>query len=140
MSMLERDVQSSVGRTKQSLREECDINVIVARARQGAAVSHVARGVPTYMDVSEVGDYKSALDMLRATDKFFAGLPSKVRLEFGNDPAAFLDAMDTDEGRARLERAGLLPPLPKDVPVRDAAGRFAVDANNDGVADTSATP
>lgn len=139
MSMLEKDFQSDVSRTKQSFRDEVDINQIVAKARQGQVIAHVARGVPTYADVSEVGDYKGALDMVRNADAFFQRLPAKVRAEFGNDPAEFLDAME-GPGRAKLEELGLVPKTPSHVPVRDAAGRFAVDGDGDGVADSSATP
>lgn len=136
MSMLRPDVQSEVSRTKQSFRAESDINAIVAKAKAGGAVTHLARNVPTYKDVSEVGDYKGALDMLRRTDAFFAALPSKIRLGFDNDPAVFLDAMDTTEGRAKLEELGMIPKRPQ---ARSADGRFAGDANEDGVAD-AATP
>lgn len=142
MSMLAPDVRSTVNRTKQEMRKESDINVIVARARQGQAVTHVARNMPVFMDVSEVTDYKSALDMLRTTDAFFARLPARVRESFENDPAQFLDAVDTAEGRRKLEAAGLLPPIPQEVPVpqaRNPDGTFASDANKDGVADR-ATP
>lgn len=139
--MLPKDFQSDVGRTKQSFRDEVDINQIVARARAGQAVTHLAGKVPQYMDVSDVGDYKSALDMLRSADRFFEGLPSRIRLGFDNDPAKFLDAMETPEGRGVLEELGLVPKLPKSVPVRDAAGRFAVDEDGDGAADVNpATP
>jgi len=120
MSMLEQDVQSSVSRVKQSFRDEVDINKIVARARSGQAVTHLAKNSPVFMDVSEVGDYKSALDMIRNADAFFAALPAKVREAFGNDPAEFLDAVDTVEGRAKFEAAGLIPPLP--APVAPVAG------------------
>lgn len=112
MSMLPKVEYSSVSVTKQSMRDECDINVIVARARKGQAITHVNGRIPSFQDVSEVGDYKGALDMLRSADAFFAALPSKVRLGFGNDPAAFLDAVGTPEGRSKLEDAGLIPPVP----------------------------
>lgn len=137
MSVTPKVVQSMESMTKQSFRDECDINEIVRRGRQGAVVAHVARGVPSYMDVSEVGDYKSALDMLRSTDAFFQGLPAVVRKAFDNDPAEFLDAMDTDSGRLKLEELGLVPKRPEHVPVRDAAGRFAVDEDGDGRADVN---
>lgn len=122
------DPKDWVSRTKQSFRAEVDINQIIARARQGQAVTHVARNLPSYMDVSEVGDYKSALDMLRSTDAFFAKLPAKVRFAFDNDPALFLDSMDTVEGRARLEAAGLVEPLPATVPVRGHAHERGFEA------------
>lgn len=130
-----KDPKANESRTKQSFRAEVDINQIVARARQGQAVTHVARNLPSYMDVSEVGDYKSALDMLRTTDAFFARLPAKVRMAFNNDPAEFLDGMDTVEGRAKLEAAGLVqkipghvdPANPAGMPRRGPDGRFIED-------------
>lgn len=137
MSMLKVVFPRLPGRTKQSFREEVDINKIVARSRAGQIVSHVARGVPTYQDVSDVGDYKGALDMVRNADAFFQKLPAKVRAAFGNDPAAFLDATESNEGRAKLVELGLAKPIPSSVPVRDAAGRFAVDKDGDGAADAN---
>jgi len=119
MSMLEAVKYSGKSRTKPSFRDECDINKIVAKARSGHAVTHVRDAAPVFMDVSEVGDYKSALDMLRSTDRFFAGLPSGVRKAFDNDPAKFLDELDTTEGRAKLELAGLVPPT-KEAPTPPA--------------------
>lgn len=142
MMMDDPKVYSGVSRTKESFREEVDINRIVANARRGQAVTHLQKAQPMFTDVSEVGDYKSALDMIRNADAFFQMLPAKARAEFNNDPAEFLDAVDTVDGRARLEAAGLVPPIPVKVPVpqaRNERGEFAKDSNKDGVAD-AATP
>lgn len=118
-------VYSDESMTKQSFREEVDINRIVARAREGQMVAHVARGVPSYLDVSDVGDYKGALDMIRKTDAWFARLPAKVREVFKNDASEFLDAMDTDVGRAKLVELGVLPPIPETVSVPPVAAPVA---------------
>jgi len=91
------------------MREECDINKIVAKARKGQMVSHVASRPMTYGDFSDVGDYKTALDRLRAADEYFGHLPAVVRQAFQNDPAAFLDASETPEGVLKLQELGLLP-------------------------------
>jgi len=126
MSMLARDVHSGEARTKQSMRDEVDINRIVGRARRVQAVTHLARGVPSYMDVSDVGDYKGALDMIRSMDAYFERLPAKLRAEFRNDPALFLDEMETDDGRAKLERAGIIPArVVPVVPVLDGVAESA---------------
>lgn len=109
MSMMEVKSESMVSLTKQSMREECDINVIVARARKGQAITHLATRAPSYGDFSDVGDYKTAMDRLRQADLFFAGLSSRVREAFGNDAGEFLEASESPEGRAKLIAAGLVP-------------------------------
>lgn len=86
-----KEVRDVRDRAKQAPKAECDINNVLLRYRKSGLVTHLASGVPTYMDVSEVGDYKSAMDHLRSTERFFQALPAKVREYFDNDPVAFLD-------------------------------------------------
>lgn len=85
------EVRDFRDRTKQAPKAETDINNILLRYKKTGLISHLAKGAPTYMDVSEVGDYKTAMDHLRSTERFFQSLPAKVREYFGNDPVAFLD-------------------------------------------------
>lgn len=93
-------------RTKQSFKDECDINKIMAKYRKGQVVTHLARGTPRFADVSELTDYRSAIHAVRDGDRFFEGLPADVREAFRNDPAEFVDAMTsggmTDERLAEL--------------------------------------
>lgn len=77
--------------TKQEFKEECDVNTIVRRFVRDGFLSHVARGQPQYVDVSDLSDYRTAIEQVRAASEFFAGLPAKVRARFGNDPARYLD-------------------------------------------------
>lgn len=79
------------GRTKQEFKEECDVNNIVRRHTRDGFLSHVAKGVPRFLDVSEVGDFRTAVDQVRAATEFFEGLPAKLRARFGNDPVKFID-------------------------------------------------
>lgn len=88
--------------TVQAAKDECDINKIIARYVKTGLLSHMSKGVPRFVDVSEVGDYRSAIEHLRSSEEWFGRLPAEVRREFENDVAVFLDAMDTEEGRARL--------------------------------------
>jgi len=104
MGMQLKEKRDFRDRTKQAPKDECDINNILLRYKRSGLVSHLAKGVPTYMDVSEVGDYKGAMDHLRATEKFFAGLPAKIRERFDNDPVAFLDyASEVPEADLKVE-------------------------------------
>lgn len=90
------------GLAKQSAKDECDVNLILDRFRRTGAVDHLARGTPVFADVSEVGDYRTALENARAAEKYFAGLPAKVRAEFGNDAVRYLEALQDPEAGERL--------------------------------------
>lgn len=112
------------GRTKQSMKEECDINNILHRYKTTGHLTHVAAHKGRFADVSEVGDFQGAIERYRAASDFFSGLTAEMREEFGNDPAVFLDFMataDLDElearGLAELKELEVEPePVPDPVP------------------------
>lgn len=84
---------SKPSRAIQSAKESCDINFIVRQYRRTGNVAHLSRSVPKFMDVSEVGDFRSMLDQVHAVREYFQDLPSKVRAHFDNDPVKFMDAV-----------------------------------------------
>lgn len=99
------------GRTRQEFKAECDINNILARYKRDGFMAHLSKGVPVFMDVSEVGDFRSAVEQVRAATAFFERLPAVVRTKFGNDVARFIDeagSLSRDElrelGLAELRR------------------------------------
>lgn len=96
-------------RTKQSQAAEADINNILARYSRTKMIEHVARGIPQFIDVSETGDYKTAIDRVRAADAWFNGLPATVRAFFKNDVAGFMDFMGNPENEAKARELGLVP-------------------------------
>lgn len=99
-------VYDGPGRTKQSMKEECDVNNIVARFDLTGLLDHLAEGVPVYEDVSELGDYRTALDNVRAAQEYFDGFPAAVRAEFGNDVARFMTYL-SGASEADLRKLGL---------------------------------
>lgn len=80
-------------RTKQSMKDECDINVIVARYKMGEDITHVNERAAQYADLSEVPDYRTALDNVIAVEAMFMELSAEDRSKFDNDPALYLDAI-----------------------------------------------
>ena len=99
-------ISDEPSRTKQSFADEADVNKIMAR--------FVATGIPPqmregfYADVSEIGDYREALERVENAQRMFSDLPAKLRARFSNEPADFLDFIyqaDDEE----LEELGLLP-------------------------------
>lgn len=110
---LEVGVECGPSRVRRSMKDECDINRIMARYAKTGLISHVAAGKPLYMDVSAVGDYRSIVDRVAKADKIFRGLPAKVRAAFGNSPAAFLDACADPQRHGELVALGLVEAPPE---------------------------
>ncbi len=99
------------GRTKQSMKDECDINLILARHEKTGLLTPVDTRPAMFVDVSGVGDYREAIENVRNAEDLFMQLPSKVRAKFDNDPAEFLDFCSSSENEEEMRDMGLLPPL-----------------------------
>lgn len=93
--------------TKQSFRDECDINNIL---RKFNVTGQLPAGSvqPQYGDFSGITDYQSALNAVMAAQDSFLELPAKVRAKFGNDPAVFLDFVSDEANKDELKALGLL--------------------------------
>ncbi len=76
------------GRTKQSFRDECDINLIMQRAAQGGTISHLAKHEGEYTDYSDFDFFEQTQKLTRGRE-IFDDLPAEIRREFGQSPAAF---------------------------------------------------
>lgn len=95
--------------TRQSMKAESDINNILARYAKTGLLTHVSERSPLYLDVSEVSDYREALEQVRVTSLFFGKLPASIRTHFKNDAASFLDFMTNEDNRAEAIALGLVP-------------------------------
>ncbi len=95
------------GRTKQASKDECDVNLIMSKYTRTGLISHLALGMPKFADVSELTDYRSAVDNIRSVEAFFAGLPSAVRRHFENDPALLMERMEAGLSADDLKAIGL---------------------------------
>lgn len=116
------DCSQDPGVTKQSFKEDCDINVIMERY----VPSEVGSVPPMFGDFTEAPDFMAAQAILLDAQEKFGALPSKVRERFANDPARFLefvnDPANSDEAIAlglatkRPEVKKEEPPAPPPVP------------------------
>ncbi len=107
-------------RTKQSFRDECDINVITAQYVRTGLLSHTNRREPMYGDFSQSRDLKASLEAVKEAEAEFRALDAQVRAAAWNDPVRFLSMLASEEGVAELEAAGLVlgsPEEPDDVVV-----------------------
>lgn len=98
-------------RTKQSFKDECDINTIV---RRFGVTGQLPQGVraPTYGDFVDVHDFRSAMDAVVLARESFDSMPSAVRARFSNNPALFVDFCSNSENLPELRKMGLAPPAP----------------------------
>jgi len=105
-------MHSDVMMTKQSCKAECDINNILSQYKKTGILNHINSNKPVFADLPDVIDYQQSLHILEHAENAFDALPSKIRDEFNNDPAAFLTAFSDPAKADRLRELGLLNPLP----------------------------
>jgi len=93
--------------TKQSFRDECDINNILRKFNVTGQLP-VGSVQPQYGDFSGVTDYQSALNAVMAAQDSFLALPAKIRSRFQNDPALFVEFASDEANKDELKALGLL--------------------------------
>lgn len=98
--------------TRQEFQDECDLGKIIARfsaTPEGLEQLQIAQGYvqSRFDDVSEIPDYRTALDQVKRAEEAFLRLPPKVRTRFDNDPALFLDFIDNPANHGELYDMGL---------------------------------
>lgn len=111
----------STSRTKQSFKDECDVNNIMARFQRTGIVEFAQRFQARYGDVRGV-DFASAMNVIAEAREMFAAMPAKLRDRFGNDPARFLEFVQDPENRDEARKLGLLKPEVKAPEPSPAAG------------------
>ncbi|UDN67665.1 internal scaffolding protein [robinz microvirus RP_87] len=97
----------SISMTKQSHKDECDINLIIKKYQKTGIIQHISQQTPSYTDLPDTLDYQQSLAILEEADYAFSTLPSVVREYFHNSPAEFLAAFTDPSQAAKLEEWGL---------------------------------
>ena len=114
------------GRTKQSFKDETDIEKIMARADVTGTISHLAKYEGVYADFSDF-DFHTQNNMLTRGASIFADLPAEVRREFRESPAAFFEFVNDPKNIEDLRKK--LPALAK--PGRQITQVTAPDADKE---------
>ncbi len=96
------------GRTKQSFKDETDINKILKRAQKTGTISHLNKFEARYGDFSDF-DFFDAQLKLSEGRTIFDALPSEIRSEFNQSAAQFFKYVNDPANIDRLEK--LLPGL-----------------------------
>ncbi|WNK13649.1 MAG: internal scaffolding protein [Microvirus sp.] len=95
--------------TKQEFKNECDINILMARYQVTGELTNLNERAPQYLDATGF-DYQTSMEFIAGAKSLFHELPSDLRFRFGNDPAAFLDFTSKDSNREEMAALGLLKP------------------------------
>lgn len=91
------------GLTKQSFKDECDVNFIMDKWKRTGIIpaESVGKMRPSYGDFTNPNDYMEACNRVLDANEAFASLPAFLRDRFANEPAnliAFLaDSNNQDE-------------------------------------------
>lgn len=113
------------GLTKQSFKDECDINNIVASFARDGLADFVQAREPQYADVTGA-DFQEAMNTVISARAMFDELPSKLRDRFENDPQQFLDFVQDPESRQEAIELGLVSPG-READSEPATGRRSSD-------------
>lgn len=95
--------------TKQSFKDECDINKLMARYQATGELPVINERAPMYLDVTGI-DFQESMNFISGAQTLFNELPSGVRARFHNDPAQFLDFTSDPKNHEELAKMGLLRP------------------------------
>lgn len=107
------------GKTRQEFADECDINVLLATYETSGVLNHYNAAQPAYLDVTDVPDLQTSLEIVEKARIAFMTLPARARAEFDNDPVKFMQFAQDEANRPRMEEWGLLKPKdPEPAPVR----------------------
>lgn len=122
---MEVTIETGTVGAKQSFKDECDINRIMAKYQKTGALSWLSRNEGRYEDVSGF-EFQSAMNVVASANEMFADLPSSIRKRFGNDPAEFLAFMGDPENAPEMIRLGLATAHAPEVVAADPAAAPAV--------------
>lgn len=119
------DSGSEPSRTKQSMKQECDINVIMGRYLKTGQIDHLNVHGPNYGFASSQ-TFQECMEIVRTAEQMFADLPSETRARFQNRPGAFLDFVQDPKNVPEMVRMGLAkvappPVVAADLPAASAA-------------------
>lgn len=84
------------GRTKQTFRDETDINQIMKRAQVTGTISHLNKYEGRYGDFANF-DFLGHQIMLGQAQTIFDDLPPEIRKEFHNKPDEFFEYVNAPE-------------------------------------------
>ncbi|UOF78867.1 scaffold protein [Microviridae sp.] len=124
------------------MKDSCDINNIVKRLGKHGIPVPPPQVNPSYMDLSGMPDFHTALNVVTKARQDFDALPAFVRARFMNDPTAFVEFALNKQNLPELVKMGLAKPSPLtegEKPREMDSGASAVHSGNASQAEKQAS-
>lgn len=108
-------VKTGKGLTKQSHRDETNINYIMAKYNKTGLLTFGSTHQPEYMAIKDT-DFQSAMNTVVRANEMFAELTSTLRKKFNNNPEEFFRYVHDPANLDEMYELGLAvrPPPPPD--------------------------
>ncbi len=94
-------------KTKQSFKDECNINTIMARYLKTGRIENLNQAIPHY-GYASANDLRESLEIVQKGDELFGLIPADIRAKFSNNPAAFLEFVQDEANLPEMASMGLL--------------------------------
>jgi hypothetical protein len=105
-----REKDYTDGMTKQSFKDQCDVNKIVKKAQKTGSLAFAEKYPDqVFGEFPDVDDLLTAHGHIERAGEIFSELPSEVKREFGHSPYEFLRFANDPENVGRLRE--LLPAI-----------------------------
>ncbi len=101
--------------TKQSFKDDCDINLIMAKFVKTGVLENTRDDPPEYGFASS-DDFRESMEIVSKANSMFESMPSKIRNKFENDPARFLDFVQDPKNEKEMQEMGLTKPKTNEKP------------------------
>ena len=95
--------------TKQSFKDECDVNQVMKRFNKTGVLDHTNPRRPVYADVSNFTDYQTSVGIVLRAHESFENLPAEIRAKFENDPGKLLEFIDDPANAEEAIELGIIP-------------------------------
>lgn len=116
---------------KQSSKDECDINIIMAKYAKTGLLEHLNEHKGDYGNFEHTTDFLESQIIVHDAQQMFATIPAGIRKQFDNDPGQFLAFVTNDENHDEMVEMGLANATPKDISVTPPEGSDPPDQATD---------
>lgn len=109
-------------KTDQSFKEDADVNNILSKWAKQGTIPNFTPGV--YADVSELGNFQTAMESVTKAQDDFNNLPAELRERFNQSPTALVNFLKNPNNREEAQKLGLIP-TPKKITAPGTPGTDA---------------